>query len=96
MRKLLAVPALAAVTVAVVGCGTQTFDTDKLQTTLSKDITSQLKAAGSDLKVSCPDSPKAEKGQSFTCSTTIGGKKQTIKVNVTNDDGDIDWSMTTK
>ena len=96
MRPLPAVSAVlaaAALTIAASGCGTQTFKTDDLQSTITKDLAAQNGLKEADLKVQCPDDPKAEKGTKFTCDLTGKDIASKINVTVTDDDGGFDYEV---
>lgn len=45
--------------------------------------------------VSCPSGQKVEKGNSFSCSVTIGGQQQQVKVTILDDDGKYEVSRPT-
>lgn len=95
MRKLFAVPAVAAVMaagVAVTGCASS-FDTKDLQTKLGADVAGQTGLKVADVSVSCPDDASADKGTKFTCTVTAGKQKQDIAVVVTDDEGGVSWNI---
>ena len=93
MRKLFAVPGIAAVaTVAltVTGCGG--LDTKDLQNKLGDSIAKQVGVKADSLTVKCPDA-SGDKGEKFTCTVTDGKETRNVAVTVTNDDGHVDWKL---
>ena len=76
-----AVAIVPAAALVLAGC-TSTLNTSKIQDTLKKQIQSQGATVDS---VSCPSSPTAKKGNTFTCDvafTTSDGTKHTGTVTV--------------
>jgi hypothetical protein len=86
MRRLMRAPALllaaAATTLLVAGCGTENVNVGNLEKDLSKQLTDKGEKPRA---VECPDKQKAEKGTTFTCTTTdSSGNAVNVKVTLTS------------
>ncbi|WHU49467.1 DUF4333 domain-containing protein [Gordonia sp. L191] len=91
-RGLIAVGAVlivAAIAIVVTGWlwwWPRELDQTAAQNGVKQVLTEQYQA--SDVSdVSCPSGQKVKKGNSFTCTATVGGQKQNVKVTFLDDDG---------
>jgi hypothetical protein len=82
MRALVLLLAAAGATLLATGCGTENVNVGNLE----KDLSKQLADKGEKPRaVECPDKQKAEKGTTFTCTTTdASGNAVNIKVTLTS------------
>jgi hypothetical protein len=85
----LAVAVLAAFGAS--GCGGTVIDDAKTEASLERNLE---KSAGKRVdSVACPSDVDVEKGAEFTCTVTlVGGKEETAKLRVLNEDADIELS----
>ncbi|MDF3281905.1 DUF4333 domain-containing protein [Gordonia sp. N1V] len=84
-----AVLIVAAIAIVVTGWlwwWPRELDQTAAQNGVKQVLTEQYQA--SDVSdVSCPSGQKVKKGNSFTCTATVGGQKQNVKVTFLDDDG---------
>lgn len=84
-----AVLIVAAIAIVVTGWlwwWPRELDQTAAQNGVKQVLTEQYQA--SDVSdVSCPSGQKVKKGNSFTCTVTVGGQKQNVKVTFLDDDG---------
>ncbi len=78
------------------GWGTKTLSQDALQKGVHQVLTDKNSASGyglDDVKdVSCPSGKKVRKGETFTCSVSVGGQNKLVTVRVTDNDGTYEVS----
>ncbi|UQE77018.1 DUF4333 domain-containing protein [Gordonia sp. PP30] len=78
------------------GWGTKTLSQDALQRGVHQVLTDKNSASGyglDDVKdVSCPSGKKVRKGETFTCSVSVGGQNKLVTVRVTDNDGTYEVS----
>jgi hypothetical protein len=76
---------------AVLGCGTSTFDSGSLD----KSITSGLKQRGAtSVSVSCPSGVNVKTGGTFTCPVTVNGRKGTVHATQSDSHGHFQYNVT--
>jgi hypothetical protein len=76
---------------AVLGCGTSTFDSGSL----NKSITRGLKQRGAtSVSVSCPSGINVKKGGTFTCPVTVNGRKGSVQATQTDSSGHFQYNVT--
>lgn len=88
--------ATAASVVALGACSvsvtTGSLDTAKLEQEIASGLEEQTGVTATD--VSCPDNVEGRKGTTFDCTATADdGSKATIQVDVTDDDGNVNWEV---
>ncbi|MDX6325115.1 MAG: hypothetical protein QOK15_1469 [Nocardioidaceae bacterium] len=90
-RTLIRVGLAAASVLAVAGCGAQTVDVHKLESSIKAGVKDQN---GIDVTVNCPDSVDWKTGGTFSCDVTqADGTKHTATVTMTSNDGKLHWSV---
>jgi hypothetical protein len=98
MARLIAVLALALMTLPFAGCGGTVIDATKaeeeLQASLSKSLNEKVSS------VDCPSEQAVEAGATFTCSVKLSnGKTETATLKIRNKEADvslIDLSQTSQ
>ncbi|MFW0794775.1 DUF4333 domain-containing protein [Gordonia sp. CPCC 205515] len=89
------IAAIVLITAFVVpGWAPKTLDQDALQDGVKKVLTEDYQATDVS-EVSCPSGQKVETGATFTCTATISGQAQTVKVTILDDDGKYEVSRPT-
>jgi hypothetical protein len=92
MRLSARTSALLAVAVAAflaVGCGETVIDDVKTEGAIQHNLETSLDEKVS--KVDCPAGVEVEAGKTFDCAVTLeGGKRQTAKLKVLNEDADVE------
>jgi Domain of unknown function (DUF4333) len=82
--------AFATLAFAAPGCGSDTLDTEQVESSIEEDLssaTTQIKS------VSCPSDVDKEEGAKFNCTAKLsGGGKATVIVTQTNDRGDVTYA----
>ncbi len=69
------------------------LDTEQAERVIAAGIEEQTGATG--VQVSCPEDVPMEQGNVFTCTaTTADGETGTVTVTQTDDDGNVDWEVT--
>jgi len=78
---------LAALALAVAGCGETVIDTSKTEDTIQADVE---KTRGEKVEsVECPQ-PEVEPGTTFDCTVNYpGGKEATVTLKIRNEDADL-------
>jgi major membrane immunogen (membrane-anchored lipoprotein) len=71
------------------GCS-KVLDMDKVESGIRNGLNEQLDV---DAEVECPDERDAKKGDTFECSVTVDGEKRTVRVEQTNNDGNVRWEL---
>ena len=88
--RLSVAAALAAL--ALVGCSA-TIDTDDLEDQIKQGVEAQTDAQVS--SVECPEDVAPEAGATFECTATADdGSTATITVTQKDDQGNVDWEVT--
>jgi Domain of unknown function (DUF4333) len=85
MKTLLVL--VAALALALAGCGETVLDNTKLEETLPHDL---RKSVSEPIKsASCPSGVKVEKHKKFSCEIVLkSGKKETVELEFLNDEAD--------
>ncbi|HEX5929965.1 MAG TPA: DUF4333 domain-containing protein [Solirubrobacterales bacterium] len=84
----IALLALAAATLVVVGCGDTVIDDTKIEDTIKADVEKSRDEKVS--SVECPE-PEVDPGSTFTCAIEYpDGKQATITLKIRNEDADLD------
>ena len=76
------------------GWAPKSLDQNAVQDGVKQVLTKDYQATDVS-NVSCPSGQNVEKGSSFTCSVTVGGQKQQVKVTILDDDGKYEVSRPT-
>lgn len=72
------------------GCSAQELDVDKLESTISTEMQSQLDLPAAPT-VTCPDSIPIEQGKVSTCTAELDGDSVDVEVTQTDDQGNVTW-----
>lgn len=84
MKKTLLM--LAATAPLLVACGAGSVS--------ESDVESKTKTQLAADKVDCPDDLKAEKGETMSCTATVGGQEIKVKLTVTSvEDNTAEWTV---
>jgi hypothetical protein len=80
-----------AVTLATVGCGSDTIDAAEVEAGIEQSL---LSATAPVSTVSCPNDVAKEEGATFTCNAKLeGGGKAKVKVTQTSKGGDFTYAF---
>lgn len=83
----------ALVTAATLsGCSASELDVDKLESTISTEMQSQLGLDAAPT-VTCPDPIPIEQGQVSTCTAELDGESVNIEVTQDDDQGNVTWQV---
>jgi len=76
------------------GWAPKSLDQNAVQDGVKQVLTKDYQATDVS-NVSCPSGQSVKKGSSFSCSVTVGGQKQQVKVTILDDDGKYEVSRPT-
>ncbi len=86
---LLAAGALVA-SASLSACSASELDVDKLQSTISTEMQSQLDLSAAPT-VTCPNPIPIETGKVSTCTAELDGESVNVEVTQTDDQGNVTW-----
>jgi hypothetical protein len=98
VTRTLSLVTAAAGVLLLAGCSasvstSNTLDNAKLQDEIKSGIERQIPKADV-TSVSCPDDVEIKKGGTFTCTVAAsGGSTGTVDVTMTDDEGNVHWTL---
>jgi hypothetical protein len=74
----------------LLGACSKVLDMEVVESGIKDGLNEQL---GVDADVDCPDERDAEKGDTFQCTVSADGDTATVRVEQTDDEGNVNWEL---
>lgn len=87
-RRIAAILVVAAIGLAVAGCGETVIDSAKTEAAIEQNL---HRATGQKVgSVECPSGVEVKAGATFECSVELGGKQETATLKIVNSNADVE------